>query len=179
MKKLLLALCCTVAFHVGTAHAGLYGSAGIGASLNDGSVTHDAIQSSYKNTPVYAVAAGYELPLPILDIRGEIEYLRIRPNAKHGPDSKFDGVFLNGYADIPLVPVVDPYVGLGLGYSRFDHTNSPALQAMTGIEYELPILPIAIGGEYRYMKVNETGGKWDSPSKFHTNIFMLKARYTF
>lgn len=177
MKKLLA--CLLVLLATTNAKAGIYGSIGAGISLNDGSAVHDSVMSDYKNTPVYAFALGYELPFPLLDARGEVEYLRIRPNAKYGSDSKIDAAFINGYADIPLIPIVDPYVGIGIGYARFDHTNTPALQGMAGLEYEIPVLPLTIGAEYRYMKVNETGGKWDSPSKFHTNIFMLKARYSF
>lgn len=162
-----------------TAHADIYGSAGIGVSLNDGSVTRQQIETAYENSPVYSLAVGYELPIPIIDIRGEIEYLHVQPSVKQGADIRFDGAFANAYVDIPLVPIVDPYIGGGIGYARFDHKNTTALQGMVGIEYEVPIIPFAIGGEYRYMKVNETGGKWDSPSKFHSNIFMIKGRYTF
>ncbi len=175
-------ICTTLAatlFTFSTAHAGIYASIGIGAALNEGSVTYaDAVQD-YKNTPAYSASVGYELPLPILDVRGEVEYLRIRPEVKDGDNSKFDGIFLNGYTDIPLVPFVDPYIGAGVGYTRFDHNNSTAYQGMAGIEYGIPFVPVTLAGEYRYMKVTEAGGKWDSASKFHTNIFMIKARVSF
>ena len=162
-----------------TAHAGLYVQGGIGAGLNDGSISRENIYSDYKNSPVLSVSAGYELPVPFIEPRAEIEYLRIRPDAKNNLDSTFDGVFLNGYTNIPLIPFIDPYIGAGIGMSRFDHKNSTALQGMAGLEYGIPFLPITFSGEYRYMKVTEAGGKWDSKSKFHSNIFMLKARYSF
>ncbi len=162
-----------------TAHAGVYGSAGVGVSLNDGSVTREEMKTAYENSPVYSVAVGYELPIPVIDIRGEVEYLHVQPRVKQGIDSRFDGAFANAYVDIPFIPIIDPYVGGGIGYARFDHNNTTALQGMVGIEYELPIIPFAIGAEYRHMKTNEVGGKWDSPSKFHSNIFMIKGRYTF
>lgn len=180
MKKLflstLLALGLTTAT---TAFAQYYGQLGLGASLNDGSVQTPDGRTTYKHTPAYSIAGGYELPLALTNIRMEGEYLRIRPNAKYGSDSKFDALMANGYVEIPLIPVIDPYVGLGIGMVRFDHNNSIALQGMMGVEYELPVIPVTIGAEYRYLKVNETGGKWESVSKFHTNIFMLKARYSF
>lgn len=178
-KTTFLSIFLGLTFFSGVAHASFYGGIGAGVSLNDGSVITPTDSESYKNTPIYTLAAGHELPLPILDIRGEAEYVRIRPKVKNEADSKLDAAFLNGYADIPLVPIVDPYVGAGIGYARFDHTNSVALQGMAGVEYEVPFLPIAFGAEYRYLKVNETGGKWDSSSKFHTNILMMKARYAF
>ncbi len=159
--------------------ADLYIQGGLGSSLNDGSVTTDNVRSGYKNTPAYSFAVGYEIPLALTDVRVEGEYLRIRPNAKYGKNSKFDGLMANAYAELPLIPIIDSYVGLGVGLSRFDHTNSMAWQGMAGLEYELPFMPLTVGGEYRYMKVMEDGGKWEDKSKFHTNIFMLKFRYNF
>ncbi len=178
-RKILYTLFCMTAMGISSANADFYASIGAGASLNEGSVTYEDALQDYKNTPVYAAAVGYELPLPILDVRAEVEYLRIRPEVKHGSDSKFDGVFLNGYADVPLIPVVDPYVGAGIGYTRFEHNNSTAYQGMLGVEYEVPFMPVSLAGEYRYMKVTEAGGKWDSNAKFHSNILMIKARYSF
>lgn len=162
-----------------TSFAGLYGQLGVGASFNDGSITRDALETSYKNSPIYSGAVGYELPVPFISPRVEAEYLHISADAKHGEKAKFDGAFLNGYATIPFIPVVDPYVGAGIGMSRFDHNNTSAFQGMAGLDFSIPTLPITLSAEYRYLKVNEVGGKWDSPSKFHSNILMLKARYSF
>ncbi len=159
--------------------ADFYAGAGLGGSFNGGSATTDGIRSAYKNTPAYSVFGGYELPLPILDIRGEVEYLHAKPNVKYGRSRKLDGLMLNAYGVIPFVPLIDPYVGLGIGKVRFDHTNSFAVQGMIGAEYELPIAPITVGAEYRYFKVNETTGKIHSPSKYHTNILMMKLKYLF
>lgn len=159
--------------------AGFYAGAGIGGSFNGGSATTDGIRSSYKNTPAYSLSAGYELPLPLLDIRGEVEYLHAKPNVKYGESRKLDGLMLNAYGVIPFIPLIDPYVGLGIGKVRFDHTNSFAVQGMLGVEYELPIAPITVGAEYRYFKINETTGKINSPSKYHTNILMMKLKYLF
>lgn len=180
MKKTLLGLALmTVLATSTTVQAQYYGQLGLGASLNDGSVMTPYGRTTYKHTPAYSFAGGYELPLALTNVRMEGEYLRIRPNAKYGSDSKLDALMANTYVEIPLIPVIDPYIGAGIGMTRFDHNNSIALQGMMGLEYELPMLPITIGGEYRYLKINEAGGKWDSVSKFHTNIFMLKARYAF
>lgn len=174
---LLTALSCVLASS--TTFADFYGQLGLGASFNDGSITREALETSYKNSPIYSVAAGYELPIPFISPRVEAEYLHLKADTKQGENAKFDGAFLNGYATIPFIPVIDPYVGAGIGMTRFDHNNSPAFQGMAGIEYSIPVLPITFGAEYRYLKINETGGKWNSPSKFHSNILMLKARYSF
>ena len=97
--------------------------------------------------------------------------------------------FLGGFSGFRQVPLllladvfrhVDPDVGVGIGRVRYDHANSFAVQGILGVEYSLPFLPdLSVGGEYRYLKINETTGKTTAPSKFHTNVLMLKARYMF
>ncbi len=162
-----------------SASADFYAGAGIGGSFNDGSVKTNNVKSDFKNSPIYSVFGGYELPLPLLDIRGEVEYLHARPEVKAGRDRKLDALMVNAIGVIPLVPLIDPYVGVGIGRARFDHTNSFAVQGILGVEYELPALPVTVGGEYRYFKINEATGKVHSPSKYHTNILMLKLKYLF
>lgn len=179
MKKFLSLTLLSAFFFSAQAQADFYGSFGLGASFNNGSIHRDGFVTTYKDTPAYSFAAGYELPLALTDVRAEVEYLRIRPNAKHGETSKFDALMLNGYVDIPLVPFVDPYVGLGLGQARYEHTNTTPLQAMLGVDYELPFMPLTLSGEYRYLKITENGGGRNETAKFHSNILMFKLRYEF
>ena len=181
MKKhlFLLSLVAGMVFSL-SVRADFYAGVGAGISFNEGSSTKNAVRSEYKDSTVYSLAGGYQLPLPILDVRGEVEYLRLRPELKDGRTKQLDGVFVNAYGFIPLIPLVDPYIGMGIGRVRYDHTNAFAVQGMMGVEYSLPFLPdLSVGGEYRYLKINETTGKAMTPSKFHTNILMLKARYMF
>ena len=181
MKKhlFLLALATGLTFSL-SAQADFYAGIGGGMSFNGGSASKAGVRSEYKDSTIYSFAGGYQLPLPLLDVRGEIEYLRLRPEVKDGRTKQLDGAFLNAYGFIPLFPLVDPYVGLGVGKVRYDHSNSFAVQGMLGLEYSLPFLPdLSVGAEYRYLKVNETTGKAADPSKFHTNVLMLKARYMF
>ena len=72
-----------------------------------------------------------------------------------------------------------PYVGLGLGRVRFDHSNTFAAQVMAGVDYELMAAPVTIGAELRHFKTNGKTGQKAAPSKYHTNVIMLKARYAF
>ena len=179
MKKQLVALMLGLALS-GTAAADFYAGAGFGMGFNGGKSYQLDVKSKYKDSPVYSLAGGYQLPLPALDVRGEVEYLRLRPEVKDGRTKQLDGLFVNAYGFIPLIPLIDPYIGLGVGRVRFDHANSFAVQGMLGAEYSLPFLPdMTVGTEYRYMKVNETTGKVNAPSKFHTHVLMMKARYMF
>lgn len=162
------------------ANADFYGSFGVGVAFNDGSVTTKDLRSSYDDSASYSFAVGYQLPLLFTDVRVEGEYLRNHPDIKKGGHSNMDALMINGYANVPLIPVIDPYIGLGLGMARFEHENSPAMQFMLGADYELPTtLPITIGAEYRYFKVNEDGGNRGEIAKMHSNILMLKVRYHF
>ncbi len=180
MKKNLYSLIVLATLGISlNASADFYAGLGIGGSFNDGSAIKNNIKTEYKNSTFYSLYGGYELPLPLFDIRGELEYQRIRPELKDGRTKQLDGLFANAYGTIPLIPLIDPYVGLGLGRVRYDHSNSFAFQFMLGADYELPFAPVTIGGEYRYLKVNETTGKSNATSKYHTNILMLKARYLF
>lgn len=179
MKKLLLASLFSLSLLSSQSHAGLYTSFGLGASFNDGSKLNQNFKSSLEDSPSYSLAVGYELPLLLTDIRVEGEYLRIRPDLKAGGSVNMNALMVNGYANIPLTPIIDPYVGLGLGMTRFEHENSPAYQMMLGVEYELPFMPVTIGGEYRYFKVTEKGGGKNETTKMHSNILMLKLRYEF
>lgn len=163
----------------GIAQADFYAGAGLGASFNGGRSSDGDHNVKYKNSALWSLAGGYEAPLPLFDLRGELEYLRTRPEVKDGRTKQLDGLFLNGYTNIPIGFVIDPYVGLGVGRVRYDHVNSFAFQGMLGADYVLPFAPVGISGEYRYLKINETTGKWDKKSKYHTNILMLKARYMF
>lgn len=179
MKKFLFATFFSLSLLSIPTQAGLYTSFGIGASFNDGGKTEKNFKSSYEDSPAYSVSVGYELPLLLTDVRVEGEYLRIHPDLKDGGHASMDAFMLNGYGNIPLTPIIDPYVGLGLGMTRFEHENAPAYQLILGAEYELPFMPATVGGEYRYFKITEDGGARGETSKMHSNIFMLKLRYEF
>ncbi|MBO7244751.1 MAG: porin family protein [Alphaproteobacteria bacterium] len=179
MKKLLLAafLSCSLISLPST--AGLYTGFGLGASFNDGGKITKQSRSSYEDSLSYSLAVGYELPLALTDVRFEGEYLKIQPDLKKGGHASMNALMANGYINIPLTPIIDPYAGLGIGMTRFEHENAPAYQFMLGAEYELPFMPVTVGGEYRYFKITEDGGARGEISKMHSNIFMLKLKYEF
>ena len=179
MKSHLFALLTALCLSSVSAHAGLYSSFGLGASFNDGAMTKDGIRSSYDNSPAYSFAVGYKLPLLLTDVRAEGEYLRMRPDTSAHGSSSVDAFMANGYANVPLVPFIDPYVGVGVGLARFQHKTSPAYQMMLGADYELPFMPATIGAEYRYFRISEDGGSRGENAKLHSNILMLKFRYEF
>lgn len=178
MKKLLLlaALCSTFCV---SAQADFYVGAGYGLAINKGSVIENAHRSTYKDSSVYSLSGGVTLPLPLFDLRGEVEYFRTRPETKSLGTKQLDALMLNATGVIPLIPFIDPYVGFGVGYGRYDHNNTSAWQALMGVEYAFETNPFVVGAEYRYLELTETNGKHDNSSKYRTHGLMLKVKYTF
>jgi len=139
--------------------AAFYAQGGVGAGID-----------SNRNV---SVALGYQVDF-LLKPRAEIEYLYTRVNYDaHKKD--MNSVFINGYLTIPF-PLIDPYVGVGLGHARLNHDDSPVGQAILGLEYDFSLLPIAVGAEYRYLKLFD---KTNGSKKFDDNVFLIKARYEF
>ncbi len=180
MKKLFLTACAALTAFIPSAKADFYVGAGYGLAMNDGSVWEEGARTKYKDSGMYSLSGGYELPLPLFDIRGEVEYIRTRPETKDFGTKQLDALMFNATGVIPLIPFIDPYVGLGLGYGRYDHNNTTAFQYLMGVEYEFATNPFTVGAEYRFLKLTEDGGKsGDKTSKYRSHGLMLKLKYTF
>ena len=178
MKKLCL-ISCLLCCGAVTAQADFYVGAGYGLSINQGSVREAGIKSSYKDSAAYSLSGGVVMPLPLFDLRTEVEYFRTRPETKSVGTKQLDALFVSATGVIPLVPVIDPYVGIGLGYARYDHNNTTAWQGLLGVEYAFESNPFVVGAEYRFLRLTENGGKQGTSSKYYTHGLMLKLKYTF
>lgn len=175
-----------------------YIGASVGSSKTKVSV-EDKINMQSKTA--FTVSTGMEIPLPLIPIRAEVEYLQLNSD-KDGADLKTYGVGANAYVGLPLLPIIKPYVGMGLGYlkqdlkmpadfddddiyeskvkTKSDWTVVP--QYMIGLDVSLPIIPVAGGVEYRYIDTkfkgfNDEDGDFSAKSKIHT--FLMKARIKF
>ncbi|MBQ3695953.1 MAG: porin family protein [Alphaproteobacteria bacterium] len=177
MKKTLLALFALLA--CSAAHAEFYVGAGYGLSVNHGSVIEDGFKTKYKDSAAYSLSGGLVMPLPLFDFRTELEYFHTRPETKSLGTKKLNAVMVNATGVIPLIPFIDPYVGMGVGYGRYDHNNSSAWQLLAGVEYNFLSNPFVIGAEYRFFNLTEDGGKGSDKSKYSTHGVMLKLKYTF
>lgn len=120
-----------------------------------------------------SAALGYQVDF-LFKPRAEIEYLYTRAHYD-GHKADMNSVLVNGYVTIPF-PVLDPYVGIGVGRVRLNHDDSTIGQGIAGLEFELPVVPLTVGAEYRYLKVfDQTNGA----QKFDDNVFLMKLRYAF
>lgn len=175
-----------------------YIGASVGSSKTKVSM-EDKINMQSKTA--FTVSTGMEIPLPLIPIRAEVEYLQLNSD-KDGSDLKTYGVGANAYVGLPLLPIIKPYVGMGLGYlkqdvkmladfdddgiyeskikTKSDWTVVP--QYMIGLDVSLPLIPVAGGVEYRYIDskfkgFNDTEEDFNAKSKIHT--FLMKARIKF
>ena len=179
MKKLLLAAMGVALFASTQSVADFYVGGAAGWAINDGSIRKNDTRSKYRDSTMYTLSGGVVFPLPLLDIRAEAEYIHNRPKTSSVGKKQLDALMGNVSGVIPLIPFVDPYVGLGLGYAHYDHNYTTAFQAMAGIEYAIPTTPITLGAEYRYMKLTESCGNKNNYSRYHNNALLLKVKYTF
>ena len=179
MKKLLLIAATVALFTSIQSQADFYAGGAVGWAINDGSITENSTRSKYRDSTMYTLSGGIVFPLPLLDIRAEAEYIHNRPKTSSVGKEQLDALMVNVTGVIPLVPIVDPYVGLGLGYAHYDHNYTTAFQALAGVEFAIPETPITLGAEYRYMKLTESCGNKNNYSKYHNNALLLKVKYTF
>lgn len=176
-----------------------YIGASVGSSKTKVRVDDMNIKGDEKTA--FSVYSGMEIPLPLIPIRAEIEYLHLKSD-KDGSDATTYGASANAYVGLPLLPIIKPYVGMGLGYmqqelkmpadfdgddiyeskvkTKSDWTVVP--QYMIGLDVSLPIIPVAGGVEYRYIDskfkgFNDTEENFNAKSKIHT--FLMKARIKF
>ena len=166
VAALLLASANANAFYIG---------AGVGSSkakVNGINLDSDA---------AYSISTGMSIPLPLIPIRGEVELF----NLKSGHDDmtgKIYGAAANAYVGLPLLPIVKPYLGMGLAYTQLkgetpvasDKTDWKVTpQYMIGLDLSLPLIPVAGGIEYRYMDT-----KFDD-IKTKVQTVMIKGRFNF
>lgn len=163
----------------------------VGGSLGQSKTKLDGFDIDMDAKTAFSVYTGMEIPLPLIPIRAEVEYLHLN-SSKDGIDGETYGAGVNAYVGLPLLPIIKPYVGVGIGYlqqeveydllgqdvkNSSDWTITP--QYMLGFDVSLPLVPIAGGVEYRYIDTKFDGFDNDDSSKSKIHTFLVKARYKF
>ncbi len=164
----------------------------VGGSLGQSKTKLDGFNVDMDAKTAFSLSAGMELPLPLIPLRAEVEYLHLN-SSKDGVDGETYGAGVNAYVGLPLLPIIKPYVGFGLGYLQQEVETRDAMgediknssdwtltpQYMLGLDVSLPLLPIAGGVEYRYIDTEFDGFTGDQSSKSKIHTFLVKARYKF
>lgn len=174
MKKVLLTAFSLI-FFASSAHAGMYISGGAGINFSDSKkeVINTGISNSYKNSPIYSAAVGYELP--VLPFRAEIEGIYTKSSVKNVPGHMTTyGLLANAIA---RVPVLGLYGGVGAGYASIKNETKPVYQFLAGFEYG--IFGLNLGLEYKHLQASSKIKDFNQESKFRTDAVMLKVRFGF
>ena len=181
MKLKTLSLLVAGLIFAGTAGAENYMGAGYGFSWNGGHAWTDGKKYDYETfSNIWSLFAGSVIPTEWLDLRAEGEFIHLKANPDFGKSRKLDTLMANLVGVIPNVDLpVQPYVGLGLGYGRWDHKNTVVKQFIAGVEYDLEQQPIGFVLEYKHLSPNEIGGSSDHIAKINSDTIMLKAKYLF
>lgn len=154
----------------------------VGAGVGSSKAKIDG--SSLDKDTAFSLSAGMSIPLPLIPIRGEVELF----NLKSSDDSvtgKITGAAANAYVGLPLLPIVKPYVGMGLAYSQLKGDGEKSdwqvvPQYMLGLDLSLPLIPVAGGIEYRYMDTKFDGKDFgDDGVKTKVHTVMMKGRFHF
>ena len=178
--------------------------------------------TDYKNHSGGGFAAGF-YPSDSFPLRLELEYARYAskgtitnkdvatlPNGGAGIPSDIAMIDIENLIEIPLFSInaylhmlwdyaLKPYVGLGIGYGRFELSQtgkaswyadtklgdsasdfSLVPQAMAGLDWHLKDLPIVLSTEYRFAYSDFTGQAFgEDMLRTKTHIGSFRARYEF
>ncbi len=145
----------------------------------------------------YTFSAGFHWGSLLSPLHTEIEYLRLKSQKNDWGRTKNEGVALNTFVDLPLLPIIQPYVGFGFVYMReqikqdfigvwssYDKIDTWyksdwrfVPQYMLGFDVDLPTVPVAGSIEYRY--IDNSFSFEGIPLDSKINMFFLKMRIKF
>ncbi len=136
----------------------------------------DGFKAALDNSTAFSLALGYKLS--IFRVEAEGMMLRSSVDDVSGADStwgkgklKSSSIFVNGYLDVPGIPIITPYVGVGagIGWVDFDgdfdfvsaddvkfkeRSTLPGYQAMLGVKAKVPFTGVSAYAQYRYLHMN-------------------------
>lgn len=152
-----------------------------GATVGVGAATvFDGGHARTDNAQSYGAILGVDIPLA----RVELEY-----NYLNHANAHMQLGMLNGYLKMPT-PVIKPYLGVGIGAifaGKYEFDNHPdvdiksttAYQAMLGITFDIPAIPVNIDVEGRALYAHDVFDKYGmSPDVLHYDV-RAKMRYVF
>lgn len=126
---------------------------GASAGMSKNELKDNIENKKFSSNGAYTFSLGYVLPIPAVKPRVELEYVDLLSSEDHD-DVKTRGVAANAYLNIPVLPVVTPYIGAGVGYFRQEMEEEKSdwqilPQYMAGLDLSIPFFPIAFAAEYR------------------------------
>ena len=144
----------------------------------------DGIGNNEEKSYVFSLGGSFG---PVLfPVRTEIEYSRLKSKKDYLQMTKNESVGFNVYLGVPLLPILEPYVGIGVVRMREHYFDNDVWlksdfkyvpQYMAGFDLDLPTVILAGGIEYRYLGTSFDFVDESRKSRIHT--FLLKLRYKF
>ncbi|MCR5506453.1 MAG: porin family protein [bacterium] len=143
--------------------------------------------SSFDERRSFTFSVGSSFFIPLFPIRIEGEYFKF--NSKKSPfQNHIYGSGINAYVNLPLLPILVPYIGLGISYAKEKIDNNETdtskksdgriiPQYIIGLDLDLPTVIFAGSMEYRYINSDFKFDNEKLDSKYH--VFLLKARLKF
>lgn len=136
----------------------------------------------------YTLSTGLKFGPLLYPIKVEIEYLNLKSKKEFIVQTKTEGVAINSYIGIPLLPILEPYIGLGIANmkekAKYDYENiwissdwKLTPQYMIGIDIDLPTVSMAGGIEYRYIDTSFNFDREKSDTKIHTFFFKIRLKF--
>lgn len=182
MKLKYLSLIAGALVWTSTVQAEDYAGLGYGQSWNGGNAYTNGQKHDFETfSSIWSAFIGRTIPLEWFDMRVEGEFIRMDADADKGRTRQVRALMANATGIIPNTGwFAEPYVGLGVGYARYDHNNTIATQVIGGLEYTFDQWPVATALEYRHLWFNEDGGKNEANrSDLNSDSIMLKVKYLF
>ncbi len=161
----------------GAANAGTLFDVYAGATVAVGGATIFANDTDVsRNAQSYGAVIGFDIPV----FRFELEY-----DYMHADSIKMHIGMINAYAKMPL-PMVKPYIGIGIGNifsgqdeGFIDIDSVAAYQAMLGVTFDIPVLPIDVDIEGRALYAADIYDFAGLKPDFLQYEARLKLRYVF
>lgn len=143
---------------------------GASAGVSKNKLRENIENKTFSSNGAYTVSLGYVIPVPFVKPRVELEYVDLLSSEDHD-DVKTRGVAANAFVNIPVLPVVTPYAGVGMGFFRqemeYDKSDWKVLpQYMVGLDLSVPMFPLAFAAEYRLI---DTSFDYDNRKFYRPN----------
>ncbi len=123
--------------------------AGVGLSVGNMTL-HSGDEHPHESSAAYGAMVGIDIPF--LRLEGEYSYLN--PKSSH---SYAHLAMFNAYVKMPT-ELIKPYLGAGIGSvfkgqinDTYNIKNATAYQAMLGLTFEIPVLPLKFDAEGRVL----------------------------
>ena len=138
--------------------------------LRGSSSFHAAMDAS----AAYSVGLGYKFS--ILRVEAEGMFLKNDVGSVTGADYgvgelKSTNLFVNGFVELPGIPIITPYIGVGAGLGWMDfkgdfelvnkdqvkfseRSTLPGYQAIVGVRAKIPLTDISAYANCRYLRMN-------------------------